>query len=183
IPGDAGSVRDRDPGSTGAEHGPMNPGALAVLRRGLRESPELKAGVGYTIGLGLAMTAGRVIVPVLIQQVLDRGLTGPSGFRPGLVYTESLIAAAIILFVYLAARVTYLRMVRASERSLASLRVRAFAHIHALSMAEQTAGRRGAFVARVTADVDTISLFMEWGALSWVTTPAILVGAALAMFV
>src|SRR5437867_2221588 len=50
-------------------------------------------------------------------------------------------------------------------------------------MAEQTAGRRVAFVARVTADVDVISQFMEWGALSWVTTPALLLGTAIAMFV
>ena len=63
--------------------------AIAVLRRGLRESRELRAGFGYTVALGVAMTAGRVVVPVLMQQILDRGLSGPSGFRPGLVYTES----------------------------------------------------------------------------------------------
>src|SRR5436309_3138466 len=49
-------------------------GALAVLRRGLRESPDLRAGLGYTVALGIAMTAGRVVVPVLVQQALQRGL-------------------------------------------------------------------------------------------------------------
>src|SRR5437867_3775652 len=117
-------------------------GSLSVLRRGLRESPDLKSGLRYTVWLGLAMTVGRVVVPVLIQQVLDRGLPGNGhGFRRGLVYVESAVAAAIILLVYVAARATYRRMIRASESSLAVLRVRAFRHIHALSMAEQTAGR------------------------------------------
>ena len=158
-------------------------GSLAVLRRGIRESDDLRAGLKNTILLGIAMTAGRVIVPVLVQQVLDHGLLGPEGFRPGFVVTESLIAAAIIVFVYFAARFTYGRMVVASEHSLAAVRIRGFAHIHALSMAEQTAGRRGTFVSRVTADVDVIGQFLEWGALSWVTAPALMTGAAFVMFI
>ena len=157
-------------------------GAVSVLLRGVHESPELKAGLKYTIALGVAMTAGRVVVPILIQQVLDRGLTGPGGFRPHVVYTIAAIAAAVVVFVYFAARITFLRMVKASEASLLALRVRAFDHIHALSIAELTSGRRGAFVSRVTADVDVISQFMEWGALTWFTAPALLGGAALAMF-
>ena len=160
------------------------PGSLAVLRRGLRESPDLKSGIRYSVWLGLAMTIGRVVIPVLVQQVLDHGIHGPGqGFRRGFVFMEAGVAAAIVVFVYAAARATYRRMVRASETSLAVLRVRAFGHIHSLSMAEQTAGRRGAFVARVTADVDVIGQFMEWGALSWLTSPALMLGAAVAMFV
>ena len=38
-----------------------------------------------------------------------------------------------------------------------ALRVRTFEHIHRLSIAEQTEEKRGVFVARVTADVDTLS--------------------------
>ena len=74
----------------------MNPGALAVLRRGLRESPELKAGVGYTIGLGLAMTAGRVIVPVLIgalrradRMAMALELRGFNSGRPRTTYLRA----------------------------------------------------------------------------------------------
>jgi putative ABC transport system ATP-binding protein len=157
-------------------------GSLAVLRRGIRESPGLRSGFRYTVVMAVAMTAGRVVVPILIQQILDRGLSGPGGFDAGLVVTQSLIAAAIIVCVYLTARLTFARMVRASEESLASLRIRAFAHIHALSMADQTAGRRGAFVSRVTADVDVIGQFLEWGALTSITAPTLMAGAAIAMF-
>ena len=52
------------------------------------------------------------------------------------------------------------------------LRVRTFKHIHDLSIADQNEQRRGAFVARVTADVDILGQFMEWGAVSWFTSPA-----------
>ena len=37
------------------------------------------------------------------------------------------------------------------------LRVRTFAHIHSLSIAEQSEEKRGVFVARVTADVDALA--------------------------
>jgi putative ABC transport system ATP-binding protein len=158
-------------------------GAMALLRRGLRESPELRAGLGYTLGLALALTAVRVIIPVLVQQILDRGLLGPEGFRPRFVYSACLVAAGLVVFVYFAGRATYRRLVRASESALAALRVRAFAHIHRLSIAEQSAEKRGAFVSRVTADIDTLGQFLEWGAISWVTSAALMLGTALVMFV
>jgi ATP-binding cassette, subfamily B, bacterial len=158
-------------------------GALALLRRGLRETPELRAGLGYTIGLAMALTGVRVIIPVLVQQILDRGLVGPAGYRPRFVYSACAVAAVLVVFVYFAGRATYRRLVRASESALAALRVRAFAHIHRLSIAEQTAEKRGAFVSRVTADIDTLGQFLEWGGISWITSAALMFGTALAMFV
>ena len=158
-------------------------GAFRLLKRGLRETPELRAGIVFTLGLAFAMTAGRVLVPILVQQILDRGLNGPAGFRPRFVYSACVIAAGVALLVYLAARATYSRMVQKSESALAALRVRAFAHIHRLSIAEQGEQKRGAYVARVTADIDTLGQFLEWGALSWVTALALMFGAAAAMFV
>jgi putative ABC transport system ATP-binding protein len=73
--------------------------------------------------------------------------------------------------------------VRASENALYALRVRAFRHIHELSIADQNERKRGAFFARVTADVDILGQFMEWGAISWFTSPALMIAAALGMFV
>jgi putative ABC transport system ATP-binding protein len=46
--------------------------------------------------------------------------------------------------------------------------VRTFEHIHRLSMAEHTDNRRGALVARVTSDIETLARFMEWGAVAWI---------------
>jgi ATP-binding cassette, subfamily B, bacterial len=162
---------------------PQVEGALRLLRRGLRETPELKAGIGYTIGLALALTAARLLIPILVQQIFDRGLTGPAGFRPEFVYSACLIAGGVVVLTYFAGRVTFLRLVRASEAALAALRVRAFAHIHRLSIASQTAEKRGAFVARVTADVDQLGQFLEWGGINWITSTALMFGAGVAMFV
>jgi putative ABC transport system ATP-binding protein len=158
-------------------------GAVQVLRRGLRESPELRAGVGFTLTMAMASTGGRLLVPILAQQVLDKGIAGPHGFDLGFTVGASAIATAATLLVYAAGTVSYRRLVRASEAALYGLRVRTFRHIHALSIAEQTAEKRGAFVARVTADIDTIAMFMEWGAISWILSFTLMIGAAVAMFV
>ena len=48
-----------------------------------------------------------------------------------------------------------------------NLRVRTFAHIHRLSIAEQSEEKRGVFVARVTADADSLQQFTEWGGIAW----------------
>ena len=64
------------------------------------------------------------------------------------------------------------RLVVSSEHALANLRVRTFAHIHELSIAEQTQEKRGIFVARVTADVDSLAHFTEWGGIAWILAVA-----------
>ena len=70
-----------------------------------------------------------------------------------------------------------------SEQALANLRVRTFAHIHELSIAEQTKEKRGIFVARVTADVDSLAQFTEWGGIAWILAGAQILAHAHLMLV
>ena len=55
--------------------------------------------------------------------------------------------------------------------------MRTFSHIHALSIADQSEEKRGVFVARVTADVDALQQFMEWGGIAWIISLTQVVGA------
>ena len=57
------------------------------------------------------------------------------------------------------------RLFRSSESGLATLRLKAFRHIHDLAMLTQNTERRGSLVSRVTSDVDTISMFVQFGGL------------------
>lgn len=158
-------------------------GAWRVLRRGLGESPEFRAGFGYTLSLAVALALGRVLIPILIQQIFDRGLRGPTGFRPEFVFPACGVAALAIAAIYFMSRALFRRLVQASENALAGLRVRTFEHIHKLSIAEQTAEKRGAFVSRVTSDVDILGQFLEWGAFAWFVSPTIMLAAVTGMFV
>ena len=149
--------------------------ARAVLRRGLRESPELRTGLGFTVVISLAATAAGLVGPILVQQIFDHGFEG--GFRPVFVFTICTFSFALVVGTYVASRAAARRLVHASEQALMALRVRGFEHIHRLSIAEQSRERRGVFVARVTADVDTLSQFTEWGGIAWIVSLAQIAGA------
>ncbi len=53
--------------------------AMETIRRGIEVSPELKEGLGGTLLLALVASLGQVVVPIVVQQTLDRGLNGPDG--------------------------------------------------------------------------------------------------------
>lgn len=157
--------------------------ALMVLRRGLAISPELRTGLWVTVGLALVAAVGRLIIPITIQQVLDRGVLSDDGYRPGFVWAVSLGAFLIVLGVMAASRVAHIRLVIAAEAVLLGLRTRAFAHIHKLSLADHSESRRGVLVSRVTSDVESLAQFTQWGAISWIINSAIISGALLVMLV
>ena len=157
-------------------------GATATVRRGLALSPELRRGLAGTLGLALVATAGRVIIPVVIQQVLDGGLSGGDadmGFVVRMV-VYALIAVAVTGVV---TGFMHLRLARVSEAALSGLRVRAFRHIHDLSMLHQASEQRGVLVARVTSDVDQISRFMQWAGLMMIVNAGQALMAIVVMFI
>lgn len=158
-------------------------GAVAAFRRIVGAMPELRVGVGLSAGLALATSAGRVIVPILVQQVLDQGILGPDGYRPGFVAAATAIGVVAVVGFWLLGRVTLARLTRAAEAGLAGLRVRTFAHIHRLSAADHTESRRGVLVSRVTSDVETLAQFWQWGAMVWITSTATIIGILAVMLV
>ena len=155
--------------------------ARRVLLEGIRMSPELRRGIAFTVAVSLLAAAGALLVPIVVQQIFDHGFRG--GFRPAFVFGLSAAAGLLIVLAYLAEREATRRITRASEEALAQLRVRAFAHIHQLSIAVQSQERRGVFVGRVTADVDTLSQFTEWGGIAWIVSGAQILGALAIMLV
>lgn len=150
-------------------------GAMSVLRRAIHTSPGLLRGLRTTVILAMFSAGGRVVVPVMVQQVLDRGVLGPDGVQMQVVLVATAISALIVLGVMVLSRITYLRVVTIAEENLAELRVRTFAHIHRLSVAELDESRRGVLTARVTSDIDTIARFAQWGAIAWVVNPVVIV--------
>ena len=135
-----------------------------MLRRGLADSPELRRGLRLTVLFAVLVAVGRLTIPVLVQQVIDKGLLADEGFRPAVFTFCGLRRAAVIVIgVAVLSRVTYLRLVKAAEAMLRNLRVRAFAHVHRLSMADHDETRRGELTSRVTSDIETIARFAQYG--------------------
>ena len=156
-------------------------GAMALIRRGIAATPELRVGALLTVGVGLVTALGKIVVPILIQFTLDRGILGDDGFDEGFVTAACAIATLGIVVLYFLNRLTLLRLISVAENALFGLRARTFDHIHRLSMAEHTDSRRGAMVARVTSDIETLARFTQWGALSWILNSAVMVGALVVM--
>src|SRR3954464_9816083 len=74
-------------------------GALRTVRRGLRLSPEFRAGLAGTILLALVATVGRRVVPIAIQQTIDRGLrpAAARGADIGFVRDTVLVCAVVVI--------------------------------------------------------------------------------------
>ena len=155
-------------------------GVLATLRRGVQISPQIVDGVWLTLALAVLAAAGRVVVPVAVQRTIDDGILAGGGPDAGRVALLTGLAAGAVVVAGLCTAVVNVRLFRRTEAGLAALRVQAFRHVHDLSTLAQGTERRGALVSRVTSDVDTISLFVQWGGIQLlVSTLQVLVATAL----
>jgi len=160
-------------------------GAWKLFRRGIEESPELRNGLISTIIMGLAVAVGRIVIPVVIQRTIDQAIStdaeGATVVDMGQVVTFALIAIAIVLGSAVVAIIARRRMIVNAEAAIYGLRTRAFAHVHRLSLADHVDSSSGAFLTRVTSDVQAISRFCEWGLLTWTVGPMVILGVFLVM--
>ena len=152
------------------------PSLAATFRRGFEVSPEMTKGLPLTLILATVAACGRAAIPFLTQRVTDGGLLAKDGVNVALVVHYAELGAAILVVSSLVAWVVRSRMVTAAERALSTLRVRAFAHVHRLSVLTQNAEQRGHYVSRVTGDVDVMRDLMQWtGAAMIVSTLEMLI--------
>lgn len=141
-------------------------GVFATLREGLRISPEILTGIWVTLAFAIVATAGRVVIPIAVQQTVDSGILAPGGVDTRRVVYLVLLAAGVLVIAGFSSVRVNIRLFRRTELGLANLRVKAFRHVHDLSVLSQNTERRGALVSRVTSDVDTISLFVQRGGIT-----------------
>jgi len=142
--------------------------ALDTIRRGIQVSPELKEGLGGTLALAVVASVGQVVVPVVVQQTLDRGLNGDHGPDVSFTVLMGVVAAGAIAVTSLASYLMTRRLFTTAERGLATLRIKAFRHVHDLPVLTQNTERRGVLVSRVTSDVDQVSQFLVFGGLFFI---------------
>ncbi|MBF4763847.1 ABC transporter ATP-binding protein [Nocardioides islandensis] len=145
-------------------------GALDTIRRGMAFSPELTEGIRFTLFLAVLASVGQVVVPVAVQQTLDHGIHGKGGPNVGFTVAMGLLAALAIAVTSFASYLMTSRLFTSSERGLATLRIKAFRHVHDLPLLTQNTERRGALVSRVTSDVDQVSQFLVFGGLLFIVS-------------
>jgi putative ABC transport system ATP-binding protein len=151
-----------------------------MIGKGVEAAPALRRGIGATFALAMVGAAGRVVVPILVQQAIDRGLK-EGQVDVGVVMMLGVIGFGVIVIATIAQRTAVARLGLRSEEALYSLRVKLFEHIHRLSLADHSEERKGGLVARVTSDVETLSQFFSWGALAWLLDGTLMLMVAAVM--
>lgn len=162
------------------EPGGLAAGTWPVVRAGLDASPGVLRGWWPTALIGLVAASGRVAVPLTVQYAIDEVLA------PGA--RDVALSITIVVLIGFAGVVAAggsslwmnRRLIAASERAIAGLRSRAFAHILAVAPAKMPEERRSALVSRVTNDADTLTQFVQSGGITLVINAAqMLVSAAI----
>jgi putative ABC transport system ATP-binding protein len=149
--------------------------ATTAIGRGLVEAPILRQGLALTWVLAAIGAGGRVVVPILIQQAIDRGIVGRDDVRVDFVIGCGLIAFAAVAVAGICQRAAVIRLGIRSEQALNDLRTRLIEHIHRISLADHNEERRGSLVARVTSDIETLAEFFRWGGLAWLIDGTLMV--------
>jgi putative ABC transport system ATP-binding protein len=154
--------------------------AADTIGRGLQEAPVLRQGLPLTWFLAALGAGGRVIVPIVVQQAIDRGI-GDTGVDMSFVVWCAVIGVVGQLIAAVCQRTAIVRLGVRSEQALNDLRTRLISHIHRISLADHNEERRGALVARTTSDIETLAEFFRWGGLAWLIDGTLMVIVAAVM--
>ena len=139
-----------------------------ALRRSFEIAPELSRGIIWTLVLAVIGTALQLAVPIVLQLIIDNEILGADEADVAAAVRLGLFALVAVLFATVARWFSLRRLMRSAAWGLAELRISTFGHLHKMSMLDLQAERRGALVARVTSDVETIQQFWEWGGIGMV---------------
>ena len=158
--------------------------ALVTLRRAAGLIPGFWKGLPMTVGLALVGGLGQLVVPVVLQNVIDQGLRvrvgvdsverkGTSGAAVSVQFGQiallCAVAAVVTVVTQAARRASAYRLGTWSEWLMAQLRIRGVERFLDMSLDQHAQSKRGVLVSRVTGDVESISQFFSWGAVSWLT--------------
>ena len=153
-----------------------------ALSRAFGEAPTLRRGLGVTILLSILGTSGQLVVPLLVQQIIDNDLLIDKGPNLTAVVVKGGLGLVVLGLAGLVTRTGLVRLATSTAGGLKELRVKLFEHLHRLSILHVQAERRGALVSRVTNDITTIQDFMEFGGVGMLIGGAQIVLALAVMF-
>ncbi len=123
-------------------------------------------------------TVARLLGPVAVRGGVDEGIAAGN---KGAVTVAALVFLALIGIQYLAQRTAQYAVAWLGERYLRMLRVQLFRHLIRLDMPFFDRSKAGVLVSRMTSDIDSITEFVDEGAVTLLTNLLTVFGVALAM--
>ena len=118
---DGDTDADRAAAARAEQEGEERRRAIAVLRRGLAVSPELRQGLRLTVLFAVLVAVGRLTIPVLDPADHRQGRARPTrASAPPSRSPRAAVPLVIVIGVDRLSRVTYVRLVRAAEAHAAA---------------------------------------------------------------
>lgn len=153
---------------------------LGVLYRAFVEAPVLGRRLWVILLMNTAGTFTQVLIPVLIQQTVDRDIT-EGGVDVAAITVKVGLAAAVLIVGSVLGRQAMVRLARQASAGLSDLRVKVFSKLISSSVLHVQSERRGALVSRVTSDIGTLQEFIEWGGVVFMVNTSQVLVAVVAM--
>jgi ATP-binding cassette, subfamily B, bacterial len=154
--------------------------AKRVLRRAGRMALPFKKTIMGALAFTALSTLGVVLGPVILGYAIDNGLTPRDS---GVLRNAVIFYVVLTIVAYFAARQQYILINRAGEGFLRALRIRVFDHIQRQSLAFFDRNKSGVLVARMTADIESMSELVQWGLLQFVSAILLVILALILAFV
>ncbi|AHH17843.1 putative ABC transporter, ATP-binding/membrane protein [Nocardia nova SH22a] len=149
---------------------PQRDSLPALLRRLDRLAPLPRTALLSIALLVVIAGGGRIVIPVTIQYALDHALladTTPEA-RSHIVFGAVGVGVAAVLAAMVSSSVMNRRLIRIIEQFLLDLRAAAFARILRRDPADRATETGGDLVARVTNDLDMVTVYAQSGGVTLV---------------
>ncbi len=140
--------------------------ASHVIRRAAKMARPFRRTMLAALAFMAMGTVTTVAGPLVIKYGIDSGIRADN---PRALNLAIAFYAAAAIVAYLGGRQQYIFINRAGEGFLRVLRLRLFAHIQRQSMAFYDRNKAGVLVARMTADIESMSDLVQWGLLQFVS--------------
>ncbi len=130
-----------------------------VIRRAARLGRPFRRTMLGAVGFVAMATSATIAGPLLVRHGIDSGIRVGDRAQLGVAIVGYLVAVTVA---FVGSRGQYLLVNRAGE-GLRELRLRLFAHIQRQSLGFFDENKAGVLVARMTADIESMSELVQWG--------------------
>jgi ATP-binding cassette, subfamily B, bacterial len=146
-----------------------------VIRRAIRMGADLKGRAATAVTLTAIATIAKLLIPLAIRAGVDDGIERSDA---AVIAQVSLLGLGLLIIQYIAQRVAYFAVARLGEEYLANFRGQIFSSLMRLDMPFYGRSKAGVLVARMTSDIESMTEFVNEGAVMALSNALTAVGVA-----
>jgi ATP-binding cassette subfamily B protein len=150
----------------------------SLLHRAAILGRELRLAAAGAAAAAVLATTARLLGPLAVRSGIDDGI---SANDKGAITLAATVFIGLLIIQYFAQRLAQFSIAWLGERYLLLLRTTLFRHLVSLDMGFFSRSRAGVLVSRMTNDIESLTEFVEEGAVTFLTSLLTVVGVALVM--